>query len=63
MTEAETTYWKNKLVSVSHVFQFSSPTTEEMRKARYMELANVRDVFHEERPPLIPCLAVPETAP
>lgn len=40
MTEAETTYWKNKLISVSHVFQFSSPTTDEMRKARYMELAN-----------------------
>lgn len=38
VTESETKYWKNKLVTVSSIFQLRPPSTDEMRRARYMEL-------------------------
>ena len=44
MTEAETAYLKNKLVSASHVFQFHSPNADEVRKARYMDIATVSNI-------------------
>ncbi|KAI6101336.1 hypothetical protein F5141DRAFT_1051357 [Pisolithus sp. B1] len=38
LTESETKYWKKKLVTVSSMFQLRPPSTDEMRRARYMEL-------------------------
>ncbi|KAG2121870.1 hypothetical protein DEU56DRAFT_833416 [Suillus clintonianus] len=37
-TEIDTEYWSKRLVSVSHVWTLRPPTTEEMRKAQYLEL-------------------------
>ena len=44
MTEAETAYLKNKLVSASHVFQFRSPNADEVRKAQYMDIATMSNI-------------------
>ncbi|KAL4066045.1 hypothetical protein V8B97DRAFT_2021162 [Scleroderma yunnanense] len=47
ITEKETKYWKEKLLSASNIFQFRSPTTEEMRRARYLELAGrLKDILN-----------------
>ncbi|KAG2071539.1 hypothetical protein BDR04DRAFT_1098000 [Suillus decipiens] len=37
-TEIDTEYWSKQLVSVSHRWTLRPPTTEEMRKAQYLEL-------------------------
>ncbi|KAG1764054.1 hypothetical protein EDD22DRAFT_1049945 [Suillus occidentalis] len=37
-TEIDTKYWSKQLVSVSHRWTLRPPTTEEMRKAQYLEL-------------------------
>ncbi|KAG0705596.1 hypothetical protein DFH29DRAFT_980840 [Suillus ampliporus] len=37
-TEIDTEYWSKRLVSVSHRWTLRPPSTEEMRKAQYLEL-------------------------
>ncbi|OJA11968.1 hypothetical protein AZE42_07247 [Rhizopogon vesiculosus] len=37
-TQVDTDYWSKRLVSVSHRWTLRAPTTEDMRKAQYLEL-------------------------
>lgn len=49
-TEIDTKYWSKQLVSVSHRWTLRPPTTEEMRKAQYLELGKVRFTLFESPP-------------